>query len=118
MCFIMIFCFVFVANFKPETVSTQYLCELLSDCKAKYSVLGVHLGLHPDKISAIEKGCGPGDVVLCLQHAMDLYLREKQPNMEELCRALVAVDRRGLSEKLREKYHGMYTCTDSFAHRQ
>ena len=84
---------------------------MLTTCKAAYEMLGVYLGVGRDKIKEIQKMSGPGDCVLCMSEMLDIYLREKHFDLEEVCNALEKVDRKGLSEKFRKKYEGkMFFC--------
>ena len=90
-----------------EDLDTKYFCELLSECKARYSTLGLYLHGNLDKVKEIEKMTGPGDCVKCMNDMLGLYLREKKPDdMEEVCKALELLSRKALSDKLREKYKG------------
>ena len=95
----------FLADGDFKKLDTKYFCELLSECKVNYDRLGLHLDVGWEKVKEIEKVSG-GDCVKCLSEMLEFYLRELKPSVEEVCKALELVDRRGLSDDLRKKYGG------------
>lgn len=81
------------------------LLKELQECKAKYSMLGVFLGLKPELIHEFE--AFRGDSEGCLLELLDIYVRDKSPNMEEVCEAVDQVGHANLSKDLRKKYRGI-----------
>ena len=100
----MLYC-LFLADDDFKQLDTKYFCELLSECKVKFDLLGLHLDVGWEKVKEIEKVSG-GDCVKCLSEMLGFYLRELKPSVEEVCKALELVDRRGLGDDLRKKYGG------------
>ena len=82
------------------------LCIKLETCKHNYSKLGISLDVSYDKIEEFEKY--KGDCSQCLIDVLDVYLKEKNPNLEEICQALEKIGRRDKSHFFKNKYQTNY----------
>lgn len=90
----------------------QSLSESLSECRASYFRLGVHLGVDYDRLEEIET-MGGGDADRCLDALLHDYIKNRTPDAEELCDIVKALDRTDLSIQLRDKYKSEYHTVSS-----
>ncbi len=86
------------------TLNMKTVSKRLKDCRAKYSSLGLHLGVSFSLIKEFETT--RGDAALCLLHMLDYYLANGEPSVREMCEALETAERRDVSRSISEKYHG------------
>lgn len=85
--------------------SMRSLTNALEICKAKYTRLGVQLGLDYGKIKEFESYSG--NAQQCLMDMLWKYVKDMSPDVEEVCQAVEQVSRRDLATDLRErKYKG------------
>lgn len=63
------------------------------------------MGLDKSLINGFEKYSG--NVEECLMRLLDIYMNDKSPSMEEICKAVKLVSFANLSEDLRKKYEGI-----------
>ena len=90
-------------------MTIRSLTNALENCRAKYTRLGVQLGLAYAKIKELESY--NGDVQQCLMDMLWKYVNNMSPDVEEVCQAVEHVDRRDLAADLRErKYKGNVGC--------
>ena len=80
------------------------LSNRLGQCRAKYSQLGVHLGVNLDTIKTFE--CCVGNCERCLLEVLKSYVEDKSPDVKELCDALAKIGMKRLSDELQSKYQG------------
>ena len=84
------------------------LTNSLESCRAKYSRLGVQLGVDYNLIKEFESYSG--DSAQCLWVMLQQYVSDMSPDVEEVCKAVGRVGRRDIEKGLREKYKGKEYC--------
>ena len=102
----------FAVKFNPDSPKFHLtLTRALKKCKAKYSPLGVQLGVQLAKINEFEKLSG--DNSSCFQEVLRRYIESDKdtPSVEDLCCAVKELDMTKLSRELETKYRGKYCMT-------
>ena len=81
------------------------IVELYNEVASKYRVIGLMLNLSPSTIQDLEN-CRRGDPSECLLDVLTKWLQQVDPppRWEDIIKALYAVQRQDIAERLRYKY--------------